>query len=122
MPFGYRPGHKWISGLSLVVLTMGFLSMELDSLRDHTHTDAVSCKHCDRSDGRRVVHLMRNECGKELPPCNACFFQNLLSYSLIPNSISLDVAIRVIQSSSIQYVCVTQSFFDHDGIRGPPLS
>ena len=74
---------------------MGFLSMELDSLLDHTHTDAVSCKYCDRSDGHRAVHLARNECGKELPPCNACFFHNLLSHSLIRNSISLDVAIHI---------------------------
>ena len=96
--------------------------MELDSLLDHPHTAAVSCKHCDRGDGRRSVHLARNEHGKELPPCNACFFHNLLSHSLIPNSISLDIAIRIIQSSSIQYVFLTQSFFDHEGIRGPPLS
>jgi hypothetical protein len=122
MPFGHRSGHKWISGLSLVVLTMGFLSMELDSFRDHTHTDAVSCKYCDRSDSPWVVHLMSNERGKELPPCNACFFHNLLSHSLIPNSISLDVAIRIIPFSSIQYACMTRSFFDHEGIRGPPLS
>jgi hypothetical protein len=122
MPFRYRPSHKWISGLSLVVLTMGFLSMELDSLLDHTQTDAVSCTYCDRSDGHRAGHLARNECGEELPPCNACFFHNLLSHSLIPNSISLDVAIRIIKSSSMQYVCVTQSPFDHEGIRGPPLT
>ena len=96
--------------------------MELDSLLDHTRTDAVSCKYCDRSDGCRAAHLTRNEWGKELPPCNACIFHNLLSHSLIPNSINLDVAIRIIHSSSIQYVCVTQSFFRYEGIRGPPLS
>jgi hypothetical protein len=99
------------------------LSMELDALMDHhPHTDAVSCMHRDPNDGRRVVQPMSNQCGKELPLCNACFFHNLLSHCLIPNSISLAVSIRIIQSSGNQYICVTQSFFDREGIRGPPLS
>jgi hypothetical protein len=122
MSFGYRPSPKWISGLSLIVLTMGFLSMELDSLRDHPHTDAVSCKHCVRSEGRRIAHLISNEYGKELPPCNACLLHSMLSHCLIPNSSSLDIEIRIIPCSSIQYVCMVQSFFRYEGIRGPPLS
>jgi hypothetical protein len=121
MTLEYRSSHNRITGFSLIVLTMGFLSVELDLLRDHAHIDAVSYKHCDRGDGRRGAHLTRNEYSKELPPCNACFFHSLLSHSLTPNSISLAVSVPSIQSSSIPYVCTAQSFLDHEGIRGPPL-
>jgi hypothetical protein len=60
--------------------------MELDSLRDHTHTNSVSCKHCDRSDGQRDMHFVRSLYGNELPPCNACFLHSMLGHCLIPNA------------------------------------
>ena len=123
MPLGYWSCRKQICGFSLIVLTMGLLSMDLDTLLNHIHTDSVSCKHCDRGDGCRDVNLAGSEYDKELQPCNACFFHSLLSNSLIPDSISLAAAIRIIQCPhSIPYICVAQSFFDHKGIRGPPLS
>ena len=106
----------------LIVLAMGLLSMELDLLRDHARADAVSCKYCAFGDGQRALHLVRNELNKEQPPCNACFFHNLLANGLVPIQGHLTLPTPLIQTSRMQFFWLAQPFSLHKIIRGPPLS
>jgi len=114
--------YRRIGWFSLIVLAMGLLSMGLDTLRDHLHSDLLPCKYCHAIGAHRGVHLAPNEPIKEDQPCNACFLHKVLANSLIPIQSGLAVLTPTINFAIFRHFCSSHQFFRHQVIRGPPLS
>lgn len=108
-----------VCAFSLVVLILGLLSTEVDMLLDHApvHTEHSACLQGHSG----PQHLVSNEYGAKVPPCNACLFHKLLAHSLVPSRDLITATARSIDSSELQPLSPAESFLRREKSRSPPL-
>ena len=115
-----RGGHGLrgvvVAVLSLALLIAGLLFSDLDALRNHSHRRNVSTGHSENGS----AHLVRPQLEEEIPPCNACFFRNLVGHSLISQKIELEAIRTSSQLFNTLNARSFQSFFPREENRGPP--
>jgi hypothetical protein len=104
----------------LITLILGLLSTEIDVFHDHSASPRTVNKHSEYN--AAACHLVAGEFGKEAPPCNACFFRNILGQVLLPVGHNLNPVIRGILYSDVYRNSFVYCSFDINVNRGPPSS
>ena len=104
--------HRMTAALGLILLTAGILSCSADALLNHSshYISEVPSEHrgCDSSSV--PAHLVKEVATHKLPPCNACFFQHLVAYSLIPRKYQ-HVPIKLTSRFHLTYRSYSSEFF-----------
>src|SRR5437867_4777832 len=116
----HRPAGRrtWVL---LITLMVGFLSAGLDLLDDHSRSlTKPPGQHIDSQRESRDAHLVHYSYVKKAPPCNVCFFHNLLRQSLIPKPSGVSAAETVMHHADVSSVSISCFRFHSLVNRGPP--
>jgi hypothetical protein len=105
-----------VKALSLALFIAGLLSSDLDALQNHSPERNVTNAHPENGS----THIVRLQATEKPPPCNACFFRNLVGHSLIPQKIELEAVRTLSQLFNTLNARSFQSFFSKEESRGPP--
>jgi hypothetical protein len=111
----------WCVGAIAMALLMGVLSTRADHWENHPQQpERTSCRHTTAGREATECHLVPKNTDSQNSTCSVCFFQKLLSQTLIP-----DEEIPACAEVSSQTIAVCQdSFFalrvSPEAPRGPP--
>lgn len=116
----HGPRDRIVGGLALVVLMIGFLATSADASLNHPNHIPSRNPTCHRN--TLIPHIDRELATDKLPPCNVCFFHNLVAHSLIPQRDRYVPASPLARFYQPHRTVSSEFFFPDQDNRGPPAS